>query len=243
MVALIGAFIAGVLTTLAPCVLPMLPVIVGGSVVGADQSRNLRRALVITGSLAVSIIAFTLLLKASTVFIDIDPDVWPIVSGVILIALGLVTLIPQIWEAISSLIGLQARTTKNLASANATDGVTGQILTGAALGPVFSSCSPLYGYVIVTAIPASFSHGLLLLVVYCIGLSGTLLLVALAGQRVIGKLGWAADSHGWFRRAMGLIFVLVGVGVLLGFDKDIQTWVLENSPIAPWELDKGFIPE
>jgi len=243
MVELIGAFVAGVLTTLAPCVLPMLPVIVGGSVVGVESSGNLRRALIITGSLAVSIIAFTLLLKASTVLIDIDPGVWPIVSGVILIVLGLVTLLPQIWEGISSLLGLQSRSTNRLASANATDGVTGQVLTGAALGPVFSSCSPLYGYVIVTAIPASFSHGLLLLIVYCIGLSGTLLLVALAGQKVIGRLGWAADSHGWFRRAMGLIFVLVGVAVLLGLDRDLQTWVIENSPIAPWELDEGFIPE
>ncbi len=60
---------------------------------------------------------------------------------------------------------------------------------------------------------------------------------------MIGRLGWAADSHGWFRRAMGLIFVLVGVAVLLGLDRDLQTWVIENSPIAPWELDEGFIPE
>lgn len=243
MIELIGAFIAGVLTTLAPCVLPMLPVIVGGSVVGAESKGNVRRALVITGSLAVSIIAFTLLLKVSTVFIDIDPGVWPIISGVILIVLGLVTLVPQIWEGISRLLGLQSRTTKGLSHANATDGLTGQILTGAALGPVFSSCSPLYGYVIVTAIPASFSHGFLLLLVYCIGLSGTLLLVALAGQRVISKLGWAADSHGWFRRGMGLIFILVGVGILFGLDQDLQAWVIEHSPIAPWELDEGFIPE
>ena len=71
-------------------------VIVGGSVVGVESSGNLRRALIITGSLAVSIIAFTLLLKASTVLIDIDPGVWPIVSGVILIVLGLVTYIPAL---------------------------------------------------------------------------------------------------------------------------------------------------
>ena len=40
-----------------------------------------------------------------------------------------------------------------------------------------------------------------------------------------------------------IVFILVGIIVIFGWDKDIQTWVLENSPIAPWELDSGFIPD
>jgi hypothetical protein len=34
----------------------------------------------------------------------------------------------------------------------------------------------------------------------------------------------------------------VGVAILVGFDKDVQAWVIEHSPIRPWELDSGFIP-
>ena len=39
MLLLLGAVVAGVLTTLAPCVLPMLPVIVGGFIPEADAVR------------------------------------------------------------------------------------------------------------------------------------------------------------------------------------------------------------
>ena len=72
---------------------------------------------------------------------------------------------------------------------------------------------------------------------------GVVLVVALAGQRVIARLGWAADPHGRFRRGLGLVFILVGVAVALGWDRDLQAWILEHSPIQPWNLDSGFLPE
>ena len=66
----IPAFIAGMLTILAPCVLPLLPVIIGGTVTG---NRHRLTPIVITMSLAVSVIIFTLLIRASTLLIDIPP--------------------------------------------------------------------------------------------------------------------------------------------------------------------------
>lgn len=241
MLALLGAFIAGVLTTLAPCVLPMLPVIVGGSLAGQGSDR--RRAYVITASLGVSVAVFTLGLKATTALIDIPPDVWSYLSGTLLILLGVVSLFPGIWEWVSARLSLQARTTTGLAGARQRSGFSGQILTGAALGPVFSSCSPLYAYVVVTVLPADLGYGLMLLAAYVIGLSGTLLVIALLGQKFVRRMGWAADPHGWFRRVIGLLFIVVGLFILTGADKELQAWIIENSPIRPWELDSGFIPE
>ncbi|MEZ5184523.1 MAG: cytochrome c biogenesis protein CcdA [Candidatus Nanopelagicales bacterium] len=241
MLALAGAFIAGVLTTLAPCVLPMLPVIVGGSIAGQGSDR--RRAYVIAASLGVSVVLFTLALKASTVLIEIPPQAWAYVSGGLLIALGLVSLFPGVWDRASAALSLQARTTGGLSHARRHNGFAGQVLIGAALGPVFSSCSPLYAYVVVTVLPAEFGYGILLLAAYVLGLCGTLLVISLLGQRFVQRMGWAADPHGWFRRGLGVVFVLVGLFVLTGADKDVQAWIIENSPIRPWELDSGFIPE
>ena len=242
MLLFLGAIVAGVLTTLAPCVLPMLPVIVGGSL-GPSSAQSRRRAYLITASLGLSIVLFTLILKATTALIGIPTSVWQWISGGILILLGLVSLFPAIWDRISAALRLQERSTTRLASARQQQGVAGAILTGAALGPVFSSCSPMYGYVIVTVLPASFAQGMLLLLGYVVGLCATLLAIALLGQRFIGNARWAADPHSWFRRGLGLVFVLVGVAIAFGFDKDVQTWVIENSPITPWTLDSGFIPE
>lgn len=250
MIAALGALLAGALTTLAPCVLPMLPVIVGSSMAGptdgSDQRRvptGVTRALLITASLGVSIIAFTLLLKASTAALNIPPTVWPYVSGVLLVLLGLVSAFPTLWDRISAQLNLQARSTEGLVSARQQGGWIGPILTGAALGPVFTSCSPLYAYVVVTVLPAQFGYGLFLLALYAIGLCGTLLAVALAGRKLIDRLGWAADSEGWFRRGLGFLFIIIGVGIMFGLDKHIEAWIILNSPVQPWLLDSGFIPE
>lgn len=241
MLALVGAFVAGVLTTLAPCVLPLLPVIVGGSLTGGALA-GARRALVVTAALGASIFAFTLLLKVSTALIGVDPSVWSVLAGGLLIALGVVMTFPGLWEAVSERLALQQRSTTRLADARGREGLAGAVLTGAALGPVFSSCSPLYAYVIVTVIPARPSYGVVLLVAYTVGLCLTLLAVALAGQRLIRRLGWLADARGWFHRLLGVLFVLVGILVLTGLDRELQAWIIEHSPIRPWELDQGFIP-
>lgn len=263
---IVGALVAGVLTTLAPCVLPLLPVIVGGSMAAvpvpqtagvaavpaaggvpvADVSRppawssGTGRALIVCASLAASVLVFTLVLKASTALIGIPPQVWEWISGGVLIALGLVMAFPALWEHASARMGLQRRAGERLAAANARGGVAGLVLTGAALGPVFTSCSPLYGYVIVTVLPAEPAYGLLLLVAYVVGLGGTLLAISVLGQRAVRGLRWAADPQGRFRRILGGVFVVVGVLVLTGWMKDIETWLVANSPWRPWELDQGF---
>ncbi|MGL4745112.1 MAG: cytochrome c biogenesis CcdA family protein, partial [Dermatophilaceae bacterium] len=79
-------------------------------------------------------------------------------------------------------------------------------------------------------------RGLVLLTGYVAGLVAVLLAVALAGQRVVRRLRWAADPHSWFRRGLGVLFVILGVLVATGLMQDLEAWVLENSPIAPWEI-------
>lgn len=239
---LLGAVVAGALTTLAPCVLPMLPVIVGGSL-NTPGAQARRHALIVTTSLGASVIVFTLVLKASTALIEIPATFWQWISGVLLIGLGLVALFPQLWERISARFSMQSRSTQGLTSAYTRGGTSGAILTGAALGPVFTSCSPLYGYVVVTVLPASFGLGLAMLFAYSVGLCGTLLVIALFGQRVIGKFRWAVNPESSFRRGFGAAFIVVGVAIIAAWDKDLQTWVIENSPFRPWELDANFIPK
>ena len=40
-----------------------------------------------------------------------------------------------------------------------------------------------------------------------------------------------------------MAFIVVGVAIIAAWDKDLQTWVIENSPFRPWELDANFIPK
>jgi cytochrome c biogenesis protein CcdA len=231
---------AGVLTVAAPCVLPLLPVIVGGSIVadGADSRRARWRPYVIAASLAISVIVFTLLLKATTALLGVPAQVWQIVSGVIVILLGVNLLFPAIWETISTKLGLGSRSNTVLDSSVQRQSVWGDVLTGAALGPVFSSCSPTYALIVATVLPVSFAEGLLYVTLYAIGLAIPLLLVALAGRSAARRLGWLADPRGWFRRSMGVLFVIVGMVVIIGADKALQTLILDlgwYDPIADLE--------
>lgn len=241
------SFAAGVLTVAAPCVLPLLPVIVGGTAVrsGADAAaaeRQWFRPLVIAASLAVSVVVFTLLLKATTALLGVPVIVWQAISGGIILVFGLTMLFPGLWERFTVATGLQAGGGRLLDRGSRAKGVGGDIALGAALGPAFSSCSPTYALIIATILPVSFAEGVVYVVAYAVGLALALLGIAMAGTALVRKLGWLADPHGVFRRVIGGILVVVGLGVILGWDKALQTWILEQGWYAPIEqLERSLL--
>lgn len=238
------SLVAGVLTVLTPCALPLLPIIVGGSV-----THDRRRPFIVTASLLVSVLAFTWLLKASTLLISIPPTFWQIFSGALIVSLGLSMLMPSIWTWISTKLGWEATSGTWLARAHTrgnreagSNSATSAILTGVALGPVFSSCSPTYAWVLATVLPSRPAAGLFYLALYCVGLAGALLLIALAGHSLIRKLGWAANPRGWFQRGVAIVFILVGALVLTGVDRSVQTWAVGNLPGVS-RIEQGLLPD
>ncbi|HEX5743840.1 MAG TPA: cytochrome c biogenesis protein CcdA [Candidatus Saccharimonadales bacterium] len=239
MILLALSFIAGVLTVLTPCILPLLPVIVGGSLGGDAKDRA--RPYIIVGSLAVSLLLFTLLLKASTLLIGVSPRVWTYLSGGIIIALGLTALFPGKWEQLMGRLGWQAGSQRFLGRSEHKKGPVGAILTGAALGPVFSSCSPTYAFILATVLPQSLASGVVYLIAYTIGLVSVLLVVALTGRRFISRFAWASDTHGTFRRSLGILFIALGISIAAGWEKKAEIWLVENNPLDATVLDRKLI--
>lgn len=229
----IVSFVAGMLTVLAPCILPVLPIVLGGSLAGDQESKKLARPLRIVSSLAISVVVFTLLLKASTALLGVSTAVWSTISGLLVIGLGITLVFPSLWESIAVKLGLSSGANKLLASTNTKKGVTKDVLTGLALGPVFSSCSPTYALIVAVVLPQSFAQGLLYLVAYAVGLALALLLLTLVGQKVIQRVAGTVRPGGTFNRVLGMLFVLVGIGLLFGLDKDLQTFILDNGWYAP----------
>ncbi|MBV7363951.1 redoxin domain-containing protein [Actinomycetaceae bacterium TAE3-ERU4] len=233
------SILAGALTALAPCVLPFLPIIVGGSI---DGNSNRKRPFIVAGSLIISLLIFTLLLKATTLLINIDPRVWAIGSGILVIVLGISMLIPDLWARVMMWTRLGNKTHDMLHNAQSQkNGTLSAILTGAALGPVFSSCSPTYAWVIATVLPAKPLAGMLYLSLYCIGLAAVLLAIALLGRSLVQKLGWAANPRGWFQRILAALFILVGIFILTGFDKKIEAVVTNWTPSLT-QIEEKLLP-
>jgi cytochrome c biogenesis protein CcdA/thiol-disulfide isomerase/thioredoxin len=237
---LIGAFFAGMITILAPCVLPLLPVIIGGSISGNVSDK--RRPFIIAASLAISLILFTVLLKATTLFINVSPQVFVYASGGILIALGIVFLFPGIYEWAILKLNLQAKSQQLLGRGSGKGPIIGAIITGAALGPVFSSCSPVYAYILATVLPVNFAAAMVYMISYVLGLSIMLLLVGFLGRKFVAKIKFASNPKGWFNRTIAIIFIVVGIFIITGFDKRLQTYVSEKTPFDFDILSSKLIP-
>lgn len=209
---------------MAPCILPLLPVVVGASASGRSKTTP----YVVVGSLAVSIIIFTYLLKASTAFIMIPPEVWTYLSGGILILFGVFLLFPSLWKKVPGISKLSRKSNLLVGEGYKKKSFWGDVLIGAGLGPVFSSCSPTYFIILASVLPASFLLGTAYLFAYTFGLSLVLLLIALLGERFAGKLSRFSDSRGWLKRIVAIVFILLGIAIATGYEKKLEVKILDS---------------
>lgn len=239
----IVSFVAGILTVLAPCILPLLPVIIGGSSLhqNNDKKVSLKQPLVIIASLVVSIILFTLLLKATTALLGIPTAVWSVISGGIVLLFGITLLFPVLWEKFMVATRLNLLANRFMGQSNGKTGIKKDILLGAALGPVFNSCSPTYALIVAVILPASFVSGVGYLIAYCVGLGTILFLISIFGRVLVNKMKWMSNPRGVFQKVIGSLFIIVGITVMFGLDKQVQTYVLENGWYDPiMRIEESF---
>lgn len=231
------SFIAGVLTILAPCVFTLLPVILGGSLTG----KSWKKPLTIITSLSVSIFVFTLILKSSTLLINIHPDFWKYISGGIILVFGIFTLFPDLWGKINLSLGLSTSSDKLMNKAAKKRSFIGDILLGASLGPVFSSCSPTYAIIIATILPLDLFTGVVNLLAYILGLALVLIIVSIFGQKVIKNAKWAVNPNGLFKRVIGVIFIIIGISIFTGFDKKFETFLLDQGILDVTQIEINLL--
>ncbi|MBP6860173.1 MAG: peptide-methionine (S)-S-oxide reductase MsrA [Candidatus Pacebacteria bacterium] len=233
------SILAGVFTVLAPCILPFLPVVIGAS---ENDGRYIsKRAVVVIGSLSVSVIVFTLLLKASTLLIDIPTAFWSWFSGSIVILVGIAIVFPALWARVPLVNALSRASNKAVGAGYGKKSYAGDALIGLALGPVFTTCSPTYLFIIATALPATFLTGLLYLLGFTFGLALALLAIAYFGQRIVTALDSRMHAAGKIKQVFGVLIILVGVAILTGFDKKIETFILDSGYGATIQLENNLI--
>lgn len=231
MVLIFLSFVAGLLTVLAPCVLPLLPIILLWSL----EEKWWRRPLIIISSLCISIVVFTIILKVSTLFLWIPEYIWKYISWWIIILLGLIYLFPKVWQT----IGTTLNTTKSHSLLQSSQNITSKnfqaIATGATLWPVFSSCSPTYAFIIATVFPLSLFEWIFYTSIYALGIGSLFFLIALFGQTIIKKLRIFADENWIFHKIIWITFLIVGIAIISGYDKQLESKMLDIVNTAPIE--------
>lgn len=234
---LLISFFAGILTALAPCVLPIIPAVVGGSISGNDR----KKPYIVTLSLFFSITLFTLLLKGSTLLIMVPDSVWRYLSGSVIILFGLTLVFPLLWEKLTGRFHIYERSNRSLGSAFKLGGLGGAILIGLALGPVFTSCSPVYLFILSAVLPAHFAEGVIYIASYALGLCLVLLVIGVYGQKVITKFQWAANPYGWFKRTIGVLLVVAGLLIVSGIDRKIQQYVIDKGILDITQIEQQLL--
>lgn len=230
------ALLAGMLSVLAPCVLPVLPIILGSSL----WAQKWYRPLIIVVSTWFFITFFTVILKVSSILIWVPQMFWVSFSAVIIIVYGVTLLWPELWEKVAMSLGIT--NANNLATkAKSRQGVWGDILLGAALGPIFASCSPTYALLLSIIFPKSFSLWVVYTLIYSLGFALLLLVIAYGGRAVVQKLNWAANPRGRFKRTLGIILIITWLLIATGLMQTVQTRILEDEKRDLTKIEQRLI--
>ena len=218
------AFLAGVATIAAPCILPILPVVLSAGIGGGKQ-----RPLGIVAGLVVSFTFFTLSLSFLTRQLGISPDVLRNVAIIILLLFGLLMLIPKLFvqfELLISRIIPQKATNSNRID------FWGGVLIGLSLGLVWTPCvGPIVASVITLAATSTVTLGSVwITLAYALGTSVPLLILIYGGQGLMRRVKGLSKNTGAIQRIFGAIMVITALGMLFGVDRTVQAGLLAKIP-------------
>ena len=233
------AILAGVLTVLAPCILPLLPIVIGTA---DDTKRGVsKRAVVVITSLSVSVIVFTLLLKATTLFIAIPDSFWAWFSGSIIIFLGIVTIFPNLWSRIPFVNKINLASNRTLGAGYQKNNHYGDMIIGASLGPVFTTCSPTYLFILAIVLPASPIAGFVYLFGFILGVAMSLFAIAYLGQKFINKIFANESQTAKLKMVFGVLFLIVGMAIITGYDKRLSSIILDTGYLGTINFEEKLI--
>jgi cytochrome c biogenesis protein CcdA len=214
------AFLAGVLTAASPCILPILPPMLAGSI-----GHRLRPVFIVLGST----FSFTLMggVLSAVGLASGGKDSLRFVFAWLIIAFGAGMFdrdIKELYVRYLSRISERMRLGINeeghpLASA---------FFLGMSLGIIWLPCIGLIlGSILAyTIYQGNLIDGSLFLMVYSLGLGVPMLAIAYTGRRFSSKAAWLQGKSAAMERLAGFILILTGIAILFGIDKFIQTKLL-----------------
>jgi cytochrome c-type biogenesis protein len=232
------AFAAGLLSILSPCVLPLVPIVLGAAVVAHPLG-----ALALAAGLSVSFTVLGLLLALVGFGLGIDAGMLRVAAAAIMIGLGVILMAPS-WQARLAATGgpISSWADRRFGGA-ASSGLGGQFAIGLLLGAVWSPCvGPTLG---AASLLASQGHDLLrvalTMAVFGIGAALPLILLGLLSRATLMGIRSRLMSAGQLGKGLlGAAFVVIGLAILSGADKRIEAVLVAASP--PWltELTTSF---
>jgi len=225
---IVFGFLAGILSTLSPCVLPVLPLILGAAV-AVHRAAILALAL----GMALSFVVLGLFIATIGFSIGIDGDVLRLASAVLLAAFGLVLLLSPLQTAFARAASPVGQVGNRLLARLTPRGAGGQFLLGIILGAVWSPCvGPTLGAASMLAAQRQ-DLGAVAAVMFAFGLGTSVPLLVLGTLSREAMLRWRGHLlHVGHAGKLVLGVVALGVAVLIvsGLDRRLEVALVEASP-------------
>lgn len=232
------AFVAGVLSILSPCVLPLLPLVLGAAV-----SEHRLGPVALASGLALSFVAIGLFVATIGFSIGLDSGVLRDVAALLLLAAGLVLLVPRLQAQLAVAGGPVSGWADRRFGSFSETGLKGQFVVGLLLGVVWSPCvGPTLGAASVLAAQGKdLAQVAIIMVAFGIGAALPLLLLGQASREAV--IRWrnrflGAGQGG--KAVLGGLLVAVGFLILTGLDKNLETFLVDVSPMWLTRLTTRF---
>lgn len=231
------AFLAGLLTVGAPCVLPLLPILLGTSV--GQTSRY--RPLFITLGFIITFSAVALIFTLFTSFLGISQEVLRGIALVLLVVFGLLMLWPSLFEKISIYFGKYTNKANEISERSGSGNFGGFVL-GIMLGIIWTPCAgPVLGSIITLIVTSqSIAKASGLLVAYAIGAGIPMLLIAYGGQYITTRVRGLAKYTRPIQQVFGVLILALAVSIYFQYDIKLQDKLARRIP-GTLEIEKKLV--
>jgi len=222
------AFLAGVLSILSPCVLPLLPI-----VLGTAQSEHRLGPVALAAGLALSFTVIGLFVATIGFAIGLDTNVFRAISAVLLIGVGTVLLVPRLQEQFAVAAGPVGSWVDDRFGGFSATSLWGQFGLGLLLGAVWAPCvGPTLGAASLLAAKSE-NLGQVALTMLAFGIGAALPLMVLGFVSREAMLRWRGrlmEAGKGGKMLLGALLVAVGLLVATGADKRLEAFLVNASP-------------
>ena len=222
------AFLAGILSILSPCVLPILPV-----VLGTAASNHKLGPVALAGGLSISYVAIGLFVATVGFSIGLNADVFRYAAAALIVVMGAILLLPALQVRLATASGPIANWTDQRFGNKHGSGLSGQFWVGVLLGAVWSPCvGPTLGAAsLLAAQGRDLWQVAITMLAFGIGAALPLLVLGIVSREAM--LRWRnhiLSAGQGMKVGFGLLLVVIGVLVLSGLDKSAETAIVNASP-------------
>ena len=229
---------AGVLSTLSPCVLPLVPILVATA-----MAQHRFGALALAAGLTISFTVIGLFLATIGLSIGLDQTVVRQVAAALLVVFGVTLLSPRLQSLFAVLTSRFGASTGGWLYRFQAQGWAAQFVVGLLLGLVWTPCvGPTLGATTALAAQGTqLSQVALLMVLFGLGAGTPLVVLGSVSREVAGRVRGRLMTGGKYGKVvLGVVMLVLGLSIFTGLDKRLESLVVDASPAWLTQLTTRF---